>query len=96
MSTRKLANIFVVIGILLTVLSTLWWGVVFTMVGKQTGESLMSSLNCLYSVGADCNFLRGMAWMQGMPIYEPPVFWFASGLLVMAVLLKRTVNKDSQ
>lgn len=94
MSTKKLANIFLVIGAVLTALTVAWWGVVFTFVGKQTGESLMSSFHCLYSVGDSCNFLRGMAWMQGMTPYEPAVFWLALVVLGMAIVLKRAISKD--
>jgi hypothetical protein len=95
-TTKKLANIFLIIGVVLTVSSTVWWGVVYTFAGQQTGESLMSSISCLVSVGPECNFLRAMAWLQGQPIYEPPVFWFSIGILFIAICMKRSISNDAQ
>ena len=47
MKVNRLASIMLTIGPLCVALSIAWWGVVYTMVAKQTGESLFSSISCL-------------------------------------------------
>ncbi len=94
MKTKKLANIFMTIGVLISIISLAWWGLMYSFLAKQTGESLMGSVNCIYSMGGNCNFLRGMAWMRGMMPYEPALFWLAVISLLMAFLLKRALKKD--
>lgn len=94
MKTKKLANLFVALGVLISVISLAWWGAMYSFLAKQTGESLLDSVNCIYSMGGSCNFLRGMAWMRGMMPYEPALFWLALISLLMAFLLKRAIKKD--
>lgn len=92
--TKTLVNIFVGLGALLTLCSSLWWGLVYYFVSKQNGESMWSSLNCIYSIGADCNFLRAMGWLRGVGPYEPVLFWMGVTVLVMSLLLKFSMAKQ--
>ncbi|WP_145999241.1 hypothetical protein [Oceanicoccus sp. KOV_DT_Chl] len=55
---------------------------------------MWSSLDCVYSIGADCNFLRAMGWLRGVDPYEPVLFWMGVTLLLMTLLLKRSMSKE--
>ncbi len=95
MTVKKTANVMLITGITLSVLSVAWWALVYTMVGEQTGEGLLSSFSCLVSVGPECNFMRGMAWLQGLPIYEPPVLWLSLALVVFALFVKKSAVREA-
>ena len=94
MKTKTLLNISIGLGAFLTTVSALWWGVVYHFVSKQNGESMWASVECMASLSAECNLLRGMAWMRGINPYEPMLFWFGLGVLVMAMVLKASFVKE--
>jgi hypothetical protein len=95
MKTKSMLNIFTGIGALLTVLSFFWWALVYHFVSKQNGESMWSSVNCLYSIGTDCNFLRAMGWLRGVDPYEPLLFWMGLMMLLISRLVMSSLKKDS-
>jgi hypothetical protein len=78
-----------------TVLVTLWWAAVFHFISKQTGESLLSYSACLLAPTADCNLLRGMAWLQGINPYEPIAFWLALSLAVFSWRVIRALQANN-
>jgi hypothetical protein len=82
------------LGVVAAVLVVAWWAMVFHFVGQQTGESLSGYVACMVAPTADCNLLRGMAWLRGINPYEPLAFWWAASVAVIAWVTKRTVVKD--
>lgn len=93
MKTKTLLNSFIGLGGLLTLISSLWWGVVYHFVSEQNGESMWDSISCLYSLSEECNFLRAMGWLRGVNAYEPMLFWLGVVVLIMALLLKRSLSR---
>jgi len=96
MKIKTLLNIFTGLGCLLTLVSALWWGVVYHFVSKANGESMWASVECMASLSAECNLLRAMGWMRGVNPYEPMLFWLGLGILSMALLLKSNLDKEMQ
>lgn len=94
MKTKTLLNMTAGFGSLLLAISALWWGVVYHFVSKQNGESMWASVECMASLSAECNFLRGMGWMRGINPYEPMLFWFGLGVLLIALVLKANFVKE--
>lgn len=88
---------FLALGLTLIMAGALWWGVVYYFVSRQNGESMWSSIDCLYSLSESCNFLRAMGWLRGINPYEPMVFWMGIVILIMSLLLRASVrNTDLQ
>ena len=75
-----------------TVLVMLWWATVFYFVGQQTGESMSNFAICLFAPTAECNLLRGMAWLQGINPYEPIAFLWTLSLTVFAWFANRSLK----
>lgn len=94
MKTKTLLNVFTGLGALLTAVSAAWWGLVYYFVSQQNGESMWGSVACLYSLSAECNFLRAMAWLRGINPYEPMLFWTGITVLLMSVMLKSSLAKN--
>lgn len=96
MKAKFVVNIFTGLGALMSVASLIWWGVVYYFVSKQNGESMWGSLDCVYSIGTDCNFLRAMAWLRGIYPYEPLLFWMGAMTLLMCVILRLSFADDDK
>jgi hypothetical protein len=92
MKTKTSLNIFTGLGAFTMAVSAAWWGVVYHFVSQQNGESMWGSVACMYSLSAECNFLRAMGWLRGMNPYEPMLFWLGVSVLLMSLLLKRTLE----
>lgn len=84
MNTEKWMTWLSWVGLATTALIIAWWAVVFHAVGQQTGESLFSYSACMVAPTADCNLLRGMAWLRGINPYEPLAFWWAASVTILA------------
>lgn len=84
------------LGLLATILVVAWWGLVFHFVGQTTGESALAFIGCMVAPTAECNLLRGMAWLQGVNPYEPIAFWWALSITVFAGAADRSVNIRSE
>lgn len=95
MKTVALLNIFTGIGALVTLVSALWWGLVYHFVSQQNDESMWDSISCLYSLSESCNFLRGMGWLRGVNPYEPMLFWTGITVLLMSFLLRSSLGKKA-
>ncbi len=95
MKTNKWINIVFWISATATVFVALWWAVVFYFVGQQTGEPLSNFALCLFAPTAECNLLRGMAWLQGINPYEPIAFLWMLSLAVFAWCVKRSQKTQS-
>ena len=93
MKTKTLLNIFTGLGAVIMAVSAAWWGVVYHFVSQQNGESMWSSVACMVSLSADCNFLRAMGWLRGINPYEPMLFWTGVAVMVMSLLLKRSLQR---
>jgi hypothetical protein len=91
MKTKTLLNILTGLGVVITAASAAWWGLVYHFVSQQNGESMWGSFPCMYSLSADCNFLRAMGWLRGMNPYEPMLFWTGVVLVLSTVLIGRTL-----
>ena len=77
-----------------TALALLWWGAVFHFIGQQTGDSLGSFALCLFAPTADCNMLRGMAWLNGINPYEPFAFLLALTLTFFSGCVLRSIRSQ--
>lgn len=84
------------LGVVATVLVIAWWALVFHFVGQQTGEPLSANLACLFAPTADCNLLRGMAWLRGINPYEPLAFWWAASVAALAWTARRALQQQPQ
>lgn len=76
----------------LTLLVAAWWGLVFHFVGQQTGEPVTAFAACMVAPTAECNLLRGMAWLQGINPYEPIAFWWALSMTVFAWAANKSIS----
>lgn len=79
-----------------TVVVSLWWAAVFYFVSNQTGEPMVSFALCLFAPTAECNLLRGMAWLQGINPYEPIAFLWMLSLTVFAWSVNRSLKTSPQ
>lgn len=93
MKTKTLLNLFTGLGVVIVAVSAAWWGVVYHFVSQQNGESMWGSVACMYSLSAECNFLRAMGWLRGINPYEPMLFWAGVMVLLMSLLLKRSLGR---
>jgi hypothetical protein len=93
MKTKTLLNIFTGLGVAIMAVSAAWWGVVYHFVSQQNGESMWGSVACMYSLSAECNFLRAMGWLRGINPYEPMLFWTGVAVLMVSLLLKRSLQR---
>lgn len=81
------------ISAIATVVVALWWGTVFYFVSQQTGEPIGNFALCLFAPTAECNLLRGMAWLQGINPYEPIAFLWMLSMTVFAGFARRAVRQ---
>ncbi len=95
MTTVKLQKVLFVLGIVVTLLAVVWWGVVNYFLAQQTGGNMLDSLSCIFSLSSSCNFIRGMVWMRGISLYEPLLFWMGLVILGIAIILKRSLARES-
>ena len=96
MKTKTLLNLFTGLGAVITAASAVWWGLVYHFVSQQNGESMWGSVACMYSLSAECNFLRAMGWLRGINPYEPMLFWTGVTVLLMSLLLKRSLRRAEE
>ncbi|MEH6584192.1 MAG: hypothetical protein V7754_19835 [Halioglobus sp.] len=96
MKTKTTLNIFVGLGALITAVSAAWWGLVYHFVSQQNGESMWSSVSCMYSLSAECNFLRAMAWLRGINAYEPMLFWIGISVLLVSLIVRKTMLNEAR
>ena len=96
MKTKTLLNLFAGLGAVITAVSAVWWGLVYHFVSQQNGESMWGSVACMYSLSAECNFLRAMGWLRGINPYEPMLFWTGVTVLLMSLLLKRSLRRAEE
>ena len=80
------------ISAIATVLVALWWATVFYFVGQQTGEPITHFAICLFAPTAECNLLRGMAWLQGINPYEPIAFLWMLSLTIVTGCVNRSLR----
>lgn len=93
MKATRWINVVFWVSVACTLLVTLWWAVVFYFVSEQTGEPLTSFAVCLFAPTAECNLLRGMAWLQGINPYEPVAFLWMLSMAIFAGFARRTADQ---
>ena len=93
MKTKTLLNVFVALGAVITAVSAAWWGLVYHFVSQQNSENMWDSVACMYSLSAECNFLRAMGWLRGVNPYEPLLFWLGVTILMMSLLIRRSLQR---
>jgi hypothetical protein len=94
MKTKTLLNLFTALGAVITAASAAWWGLVYHFVSQQNGESMWDSVSCMYSLSAECNFLRAMGWLRGVNPYEPMLFWTGLAVLLVSITVKRSLSQE--
>lgn len=70
-------------GVLVTLISVVWWGFTFGQMAADLSTGFNNALTCLYSSGGLCGFAGGLAGVS----YEPAVFWVGVALLMSGLVL---------
>lgn len=95
MSVRGIRRTLFAIGALCALLALAWWWLMYSAVAAQAGMSPAAFAECLLAPSALCNTYRGMAWLRGMPPYEPGVLWLAIGQLACAAALGGAARREA-
>jgi hypothetical protein len=86
---KKLTQILLGLGGLVTVGSVIWWASFYGQVTKEVGGNLGDFFQCLYTSGGPCGFVVGIA-----PPYNPTLFWIGAIMLGVGIILQFSLKKD--
>lgn len=100
MDFKRLGNILTVAGAVVLAGACAWWFSFYSSVvreiGKATGggsdATVFDALSCLYSSSGICALVSGVAALAGRTAYEPMVFWFGLGALLLGILIRFTAK----
>jgi hypothetical protein len=93
---RRLGNILIIAGAVVLAAAVLWWFSFYSALvddlrrasGGQADAGLRDAIGCLYASSGICSFVSGVASLAGRTPYEPMVFWFGLGGLVLGVVIR--------
>jgi len=88
MSSKRLANNFLLLGIVLLIAAVCWWVSFYAPIAHKLGVTLMRANTCLYSNGGMCGVAAGIAQLTGETPYNPLVCWIGAGLTAIGAVLK--------
>ena len=94
MEIKKLTQILLGLGGLVTVGSVIWWASFYGQVTKEVGGNLGDFFQCLYTSGGPCGFLVGIAQLAGVTPYNPTLFWIGTIMLGVGIILQFSLKKD--
>jgi hypothetical protein len=97
---RKLGNVLMAAGVAVLVGAVIWWFAFYSSVvreiGKATGStgdgSVLDVLSCLYSASGVCALVSAVATIAGRSPYEPMLFWFGLGGLLLGAVIRFTAK----
>jgi hypothetical protein len=97
---KRLGNILTVAGAVVLAGACAGWFSIYSSVvreiGKATGggsdATVFDALSCLYSSSGICALVSGVAALAGRTAYEPMVFWFGLGALLLGILIRFTAK----
>jgi hypothetical protein len=97
---KKLGNILTLAGAVVLVGACIWWFSFYSSVvrdvGRATGggsdATVFDAMSCLYSSSGICALVTGVATLAGRTAYEPMVFWFGLGGLLLGLLIRFTAK----
>jgi hypothetical protein len=93
---KKLGNVLALAGLAVLIGALVWWFIFYSSVvreiGKATGggadASVSDALSCLYSSGGICAVVSTVATVAGRTPYEPMLFWFGLGGLILGLVIR--------
>lgn len=96
MSVRKLSLLLMLAGVVLLLLSIVWFYVAYastldTISQYGDDDVMMQMVACIYSSPPIC---QGAAFLSDSPSYSPVVFWLGLILLLAGVLVFFALNKQ--
>jgi hypothetical protein len=94
MDIKKLTEILLWLGGLLTVAAFIWWAYFYGQVTKEMGRNLGDAFGCLYSSGGPCGFVSALAQLGGVTPYNPIAFWIGVIPLAVGIILKLSFKKE--
>lgn len=95
MEVKKLSQILIVIGGIITGIALIWWAAFYGEVAQEFGGNLGDALKCLFSSGGECAFVTGIAQMVGSTPYNPVVFWVGIVILGVGLILLFSLKQES-
>lgn len=72
---KTLSNNFAIGGIILILISALWWFSFYGAITSKMGANVTDAFSCLYSSNGVCAVASSMAQISGKTPYDPIVFW---------------------
>jgi len=94
MEIKKLTQILLGLGGLVTLGALIWWASFYSQVIKEIGGNLEDFLPCLYTSSGPCGFLVGIARLAGVIPYNPTLFWIGVIIFGVGIILKLSLKKD--
>jgi len=91
MDIKKLANIVLLLGVALLIVTLTWWGFKFLK-----DYSFGVALNCLYSSGEICKGQAIYDQTVGKAPYSPILFWIGAAGTVIGGLLKASLKQKPE
>ena len=74
MEIKKLTQILLGLGGLVTIGAIIWWASFYDQVIKEMGGNLGDFFQCLYTSSGPCSLFIGIARLSGVTPYNPTVF----------------------
>jgi hypothetical protein len=97
---RKLGNVLMIAGAAALIGALIWWFSFYSSVAREVGRAtggqgdatVWDAWNCLYSSAGICSVVSGIATLAGRTAYEPMLFWFGLGGLILGVVIRYTAK----
>jgi len=94
MEIKKLTQILLGLGGVITAGSIIWWASFYGQVVNEVGGNLGDFFQCLYTSSGPCGFLVGIAQLAGATTYNPTLFWIGVIMFGVGIILKFSIKKD--
>lgn len=89
MNAKKLANNFLILGVLLLIAAACWWAMFYGPIVHKLGGSLTRVTSCLYENGGMCGIAAGAAQLMGQSNpYNPIIGWAGAVLTAVGALMR--------
>ena len=88
MSVKRLANVLMISGLIVTAVALWWWQDFFRQVADTTGTSLTEFTECLYRSTLTCDVTGVAGSIFGLESYEPAVLWVGGSLFAVGLVLR--------
>jgi hypothetical protein len=99
---KKLGNLLTVAGAVVLIGACIWWYSFYSSVVREIGNatgggadaSVFDAKSCLYSSSGLCSLVTSVTTLAGNTPYEPMLFWFGLGGLVLGLLIRFTAKSS--